>query len=707
MSELSPSPSRNGETSNHIKYNVLFSSTSKLAVPSIANPTLPTGEPTTAINLENAGPSESSFILEEDDHHLQVVSTSRHSVASDSSYPGSGGQDSEYEEEDGNNVNSSHIEEEALQNMLSDLIRSNRLYVNVRDNSLPLRELSFLDLNIFPNTHEAKNELEFYEKHIQIQKDNDEPAFHQKLKHFFILSTAGKPIFSMHGSDDLIMGYMGIITTIVCTFEESMKEDFKSIMVGDKTKIVVLNKSPLLLVAISQISYELMSSNTDSTSSNKEDKESDSDDILLINQLNTLYKYLLAILSKPTIEKNFHNRMNYDLRKVLTPLDFQNLEALCMKLTYGLPLLNQGESISDTESFDFFIGELMDSSIQSVKVTNTTRMKLNNILLSCKRLKLRDDDSALNRSSETASLIFNRTTKEAEKYLGDDLLFSFLLASSNKILNYMKPKNHSLSNEDMKLLFSMISAAEYQNRGGSFDEDLWIPLCLPNFNPNGFLYVFVKKISLSSYLQSSTVDQYLTIVLVSSNKNTFFQMRELSRFIINKIVKREQFLTTLTDELTGSTKLSILNDIKVPAIKHFIYKLKETNQFIMNDMVHFNNDRSMNTLLQLVYFYSILHNSRATRIKSKLKSTYNQQQGSNFVNPINTYKIDNKKLTYVKWQGAGSIVTGFMLSDNSFEFYCLSNEEIDSKELISSSLKIIRWCEKYRKRLFLGGGVVF
>lgn len=350
MSELSPSPSRNGETSNHIKYNVLFSSTSKLAVPSIANPTLPTGEPTTAINLENAGPSESSFILEEDDHHLQVVSTSRHSVASDSSYPGSGGQDSEYEEEDGNNVNSSHIEEEALQNMLSDLIRSNRLYVNVRDNSLPLRELSFLDLNIFPNTHEAKNELEFYEKHIQIQKDNDEPAFHQKLKHFFILSTAGKPIFSMHGSDDLIMGYMGIITTIVCTFEESMKEDFKSIMVGDKTKIVVLNKSPLLLVAISQISYELMSSNTDSTSSNKEDKESDSDDILLINQLNTLYKYLLAILSKPTIEKNFHNRMNYDLRKVLTPLDFQNLEALCMKLTYGLPLLNQGESISDTES---------------------------------------------------------------------------------------------------------------------------------------------------------------------------------------------------------------------------------------------------------------------------------------------------------------------------------------------------------------------
>ena len=49
---------------------------------------------------------------------------------------------------------------------------------------------------------------DFIERYISISKASDSDLFHDKLKHFFILSTAGKPIYSMNGSDDVIMGYI-------------------------------------------------------------------------------------------------------------------------------------------------------------------------------------------------------------------------------------------------------------------------------------------------------------------------------------------------------------------------------------------------------------------------------------------------------------------------------------------------------------------
>ncbi|KAK6458971.1 trafficking protein Mon1-domain-containing protein [Scheffersomyces xylosifermentans] len=734
MKDVHPKNPENSDQHETIKFNTSFISPSKLVSgPSISPAKFPS-VPTTAVNLENAGsinaadllPSQSSHTSSTevpDSSHLRVAnnhSSGRFSLASENSYvPSIAGLTSEDEEDDreDNNIETSHNEEEDLQSILNGLIRHENHFngqISHRNSlSSPRQEISFLDLNIFPNSETVQNGEEYYNKYIRISKDEDEAAFVEKLKHFFILSSAGKPVFSMHGADDIIMGYMGIITTIVSTFEENMKEEIKSITVGDRIKIVAINKNPLILVAVSQISYEMMSFTHNESVEEElhprpnslEDHDSDSDDLILINQLNTLYNYLLSILSKPTIEKNFHNRMNYDLRRVLTPLDFHNFEALCLKLTYGLPLLKEGEKISDTSSFDFYIGELLDSSIQSVKIRNTTRNRLNNIFLSCKRIKVKEDD--LDSEVNSDSVSFFSKAEDQERYLGEDLLFSFLTTSSNRILSFMKPRNHTLSNEDLKILFSMISSAEMQSGDSEFTEDLWIPLCMPNFNPNGFLYVFVRKFDLSEYVEPRpTVSQPLSIILISSNKNTFFKMREISRYIITKIVKGENSRNNpLSRELLESTKLSILNDIRVPAIKHFIYKLKCSNQFIMNDMVYYNNDRSMNTLLQLVYFYSILHNSKATKIKSKLKATYNHETG--LVRQINSSRSESKKLTYTRWNGAGTSVTGFMLSDDVYEFYCLSNEEIGSKDLIANSLKIIQWCEKYRKRLFLGEGVTF
>lgn len=517
-------------------------------------------------------------------------------------------------------------DDEALQDVLAGLI--SRQSVNTYATASPL---NFQEMNIFNLPKDTDKQI--YQQYINIDKEIDESQFKQKLKHFFILSTAGKPIYSMNGGDDIIMGYMGIITTIISTFEENLHEEIQSITIGD-TKIVCLNKSPILLVAISKISYESMGIKPDN---------------ILTRQLLTLYNYLLSILSKPLIDKNFHNRMNYDLRKILTPLDYKNLDLLCMKLTYGLPILR-----NDTRSFDFFISDLLDSSLQSIKISKTIRTKLDKILLSCKKLK------------------------DEEEFIAEDLLFA-LLMSANKLINFMKPKNHTLINEDLKILISMIQAQEqetYQNQ-----EDLWFPLCMPNFNDSGFLYVFVKKFEL--YDQGNP--QIISIILISGNKLAFYQMQQLSSYIIHKIIQ-SSIKTKLYQELVSSSKLSIINDLKIPNIKHFIYKLKKHNQFVMSNVCHFNNDTSNNSILQLVYFYSNLYNNRAVTI---------------------TTNSSPRKLSYMRWNGKGSVVTGFMLSDEISEFYCVCNENISSQMMIGHSLRIIKWCERYEQRLFIGNGVVF
>lgn len=629
---------------------------------------------TTAVNLENIGNANIVSPVDEidsdNDNHLRSVRLNKYSPSEHSLFP------SGYNTDEENIINDN--DEEELQEILHLLVRQDDGLAGSRTDSKD--HLTSMDLSTLTNdNYKMESQSEFIERYISISKASDSNSFHNKFKQFFILSTAGKPIYSMNGSDDVIMGYMGFITTIVSTFQENMKEEIKSVNYGDDLKLVIMNKDPLIFVAMTKLKHETMINNA-----------RNEDDSILIRQLNTLYNYLLAVLSKSTILKNFQNRMNYDLRKILTPLDFHNLDSLCMKLTYGFST-SELPTPYNIPGLDFFLSQLLDSSLQSAKITNTTRSKLNSILLSCKKLKIKEN------KPQVSSRLFDITDSgDKETFLGDDLLFSLLTTSPGKILSMMKPKNHTLSKEDLKVLFTMISSISTRSDDSQSTEDLWIPLCMPDFNPNGFLYVFVKKIDLSGYVivdGKHVPPQPIIITLISGNKNSFFQQQELSKHIINSITSSESFRNALSSELLTSNNLSILNDIKVPLIKHFIYRLKRYNQCFMSDARHFNNEKASTSFvatLELVYFYSTLHNNKATGFSTDPAT-----------------KKHNKKLTYSKWKISGNTVVGFMLSDSTSEFYCLCRGEIASQELIKHSLKIIKWCEKYRRRIFVGDGIVF
>jgi len=134
-----------------------------------------------------------------------------------------------------------------------------------------------------------------------------------KLKHFLILSSAGKPIYSRHGDDQLITNYIGVVQTII-SFYQSTNDTLRGFTAGD-VRFVVVSKGPLNLVAISRL------------------PESDAQ---LRGQLDALYMQILSTLTLPSMERMFAVRANYDLRRPLQGTETL-LSALADGFTRGSP----------------------------------------------------------------------------------------------------------------------------------------------------------------------------------------------------------------------------------------------------------------------------------------------------------------------------------------------------------------------------------
>ncbi|KID76836.1 Vacuolar fusion protein MON1 [Metarhizium brunneum] len=166
-----------------------------------------------------------------------------------------------------------------------------------------------------------------------------------KLKHYMILSSAGKPIWSRHGDLDLINSSIGVIQTII-SFYEGAKNPLQGFTAGS-TRFVVLTQGPLHLVAISKLG------------------ESDAQ---LRSQLEALYMQILSTLTLPTLKNIFVNRPSSDLRKPL-----QGTESLL-------------SSLADT--FTLGSASTLLGSLECLKLRKSERHAINNTFLKLRTDKL-------------------------------------------------------------------------------------------------------------------------------------------------------------------------------------------------------------------------------------------------------------------------------------------------------------------------------
>ncbi|KAG0049115.1 Vacuolar fusion protein mon1b [Gryganskiella cystojenkinii] len=132
-----------------------------------------------------------------------------------------------------------------------------------------------------------------YQKHYG-DEDHTTGAWTAHRKHFFILSSAGKPIYARYGDESRISSYMGVIQALISFFADN--EDSLRCINAGQHRFVFLIKSPLYLVAVSRTG------------------ESESQ---LRDQLGYLYSQIISVLTHSQMTRIFEQRNNFDLRGLI------------------------------------------------------------------------------------------------------------------------------------------------------------------------------------------------------------------------------------------------------------------------------------------------------------------------------------------------------------------------------------------------------
>ncbi|KAL1270267.1 hypothetical protein QQF64_032556 [Cirrhinus molitorella] len=116
----------------------------------------------------------------------------------------------------------------------------------------------------------------------------------QHRKHVFVLSEAGKPIYSRYGNEEALSSTMGVMMALV-SFVQAGGNMIQSIFSDDHT-VVFLQKGPLVFVSVS-----------DTRQSEQQ----------LRGELLHVYHQIVSMLTQASITRIFERRKNFDLRRLL------------------------------------------------------------------------------------------------------------------------------------------------------------------------------------------------------------------------------------------------------------------------------------------------------------------------------------------------------------------------------------------------------
>lgn len=199
-------------------------------------------------------------------------------------------------------------------------------------------------------------------------------------------------------------------------------------------------------------------------------------------QLEALYMQILSTLTLPTLTHLFSNRPSTDLRRSLQGTE-PLLSALADAFTRGSP-------------------QTLLSALECLKIRMSYRQVINNTLL----------------QNRCNSLLYG------------------LIVAGGRLVSVIRPRRHSLHPSDLQLIFNMLFEAEGIKAGGG---ENWIPLCLPGFNKNGYLYMYVSFMgSHDSNGNEEPKDgnecekHEVAVLLISANKESFYDLRTMRDAVV-------------------------------------------------------------------------------------------------------------------------------------------------------------------------------
>lgn len=473
-----------------------------------------------------------------------------------------------------------------------------------------------------------------------------------KMKHYMILSSAGKPIWSRHGDTSLINSYMGVVQTII-SFYEGAKDPLLGFTAGN-ARFVISTQGPLYFVAISRLG------------------ESDAQ---LRSQLDALYMQILSTLTLPTLKNIFAHRPSTDLRKPLEGTE-SLLSSLADSFTKGSPSALLG-------------------ALECLRLRKSHRATINNAFLKCRSDKLlyglivaggklvsviRPRKHSLHPSD--LQLIFNMLFESGGIRAGggENWVPLCLPAFNNRGYLYMYVSFF----DSVDTAAAAAAAAEENNNSNNPEQPPQPPPPKPATSP----------------------DEEIAIILISADKESFFELKSMRDKLALQLAKNgslqliqsaaRQRRPRIETILNTNNSQSTTTEGQIGQLSHFLYKSRANVQFCQSSLspTFESPPRSSPSEKDSV---SSQRKTEKLVSRRRLMTLYHHLHASIHA------KHSHLKVLHLVSEDAASLAWITPV----FEFYCVAGPNMSRGVMTQCANKVAQWAKREEERLFIIGGGVF
>ncbi|KAG5648437.1 hypothetical protein DXG03_005011 [Asterophora parasitica] len=378
------------------------------------------------------------------------------------------------------------------------------------------------------------------------------------------------------------------------------------------------------------------------------------------SHLEYLHIQILSIVTAAQLRRIFERRTNFDLRRLLDGTE------------------NLLSSLLDRLEFDL---AMSTSSLQCLRLDSGTRKRAAEALLPSSKMK--------------------------------DILYIILVAEA-KVITLIRPRKHSIHPADIHIVMNTIHSPSILNSPASSS---WIPICLPKFNPSGFVNAYISFLHRDGAQEHSqggsapaaesedtaddiispdptptqrsvappyaTRTQWGIALICVSGGGEFDSVRAWCDTVTTdrytQRLEKEGTLDAISKACSsGQTQYSVA-DLGIPGLRHFVYKSRSQVQITaptFEDPYDSPEDHR-----RLVTLYQTLHD--AIHAKSG-------QEG-----PLKLQYILTEKESVMGW------IT------QPFELYIALSPRLPKTAAVGAANAVARWVKKEEGKLFLQNAPVF
>ncbi|XP_064258323.1 vacuolar fusion protein MON1 homolog B [Passer domesticus] len=414
-----------------------------------------------------------------------------------------------------------------------------------------------------------------------------------RRKHVFVLSEAGKPIYSRHGNEEALAATMGVMMALV-SFIQSGGNAIRAICSEDRT-LVFEQRGPLLLVSVSRTRQSAAQ---------------------LRRELAFVHEQILSLLTRGGIARVFARRRGFDLRRLLA-----GAEAVLDRLLCG--------AAAD--------GRLLLGAARCLPLPGGLRRAVS---------------GALRRAAAAARPAPALAVLAARGRL--------VTAARQRAL----AEGGRLCASDLHLLLNLLGGGAGAGAG-----EVWTPVCLPRFNPDGYFYAYAAR------LGEEEEEEGVTLILLSTEREGFYAAAACRRQLEDTL-RAQGWLAELAAAVRGGAGYGPSRP-GAPELRHFLYKplegpeeMQQLPQFTSPELEEpYTSEEEQHRLFDL---YHYLH-SRVHSPHRPLRLLYHVAE----------------KETLLAW------VT------SKFELYSCFSPLVTKAGAIAVLTKLLRWLKKEEDWLFI------